>query len=137
MAREHGFKFTIKGEVFVPQKSNSGADIVAAFVEANEIRTKIQAELLDVPATIEISEPVSVSRLAAEVKAVELPLDGDQSPNKASTDAEAEAISAALAPPADSDPSIYPPDEEGPTPALDLPSRRKRGKRGLANVAPE
>lgn len=62
MTREHGFKFTIRGEVFVPQKSTAGADIVRAFNEAIEIRTRIQAELLDVPATLEISEPVSGSR---------------------------------------------------------------------------
>ena len=63
MAREHGFKFTIKGEVFVPQNSNSGADIVLAYNEAVEIRERIQAELLDVPASIEISEPVGSTRL--------------------------------------------------------------------------
>ena len=66
MAREHGFKFTIKGEVFVPQSSNSGADIVLAYNEAVSIRERIQAELLDVPASIEISEPVGSTRMKVE-----------------------------------------------------------------------
>ena len=69
MTREHGFKFTIKGEVFIPQKSNSGVDIVAAFEEANEIRAKIRAALQGVPTLIATSEPVGASRLVAEGKA--------------------------------------------------------------------
>ncbi len=66
MANEYGFRFEIKGEVFIVQKSKAGADVVAAYTEAAEIRTKIQAELLDIPATFTISEPVATSRRAAE-----------------------------------------------------------------------
>ncbi len=93
MANEYGFKFEIKGEVFVTQKSKAGADVVAAYTEAAEIRTKIQAELLDIPATFTIGEPVATSRRAAEP--------GDK--------------------PA-------PPAEDGPTPEMDLPSRRAKAK---------
>ncbi len=62
MANEYGFKFEVKGEVFIRQASKAGADIVAAFKEAEEIRTKIQAELLDIPANFTITEPVATSR---------------------------------------------------------------------------
>lgn len=106
MANEHGFKFEIKGEVFVQQKSKAGADVVAAFTEAAEIRTKIQAELLDVPATIAITEPVATSRRVPDPVEADPPEggeDADGNPN----------------PPA-------PPSEDGPTPAMDLPSRRRR-----------
>ena len=101
MPREHGFKFTIKGEVFVRQKSNSGVDIVAAFEEANEIRAKIRAALQGVPTLIKTSEPVGASRLVVAAKVAETPPDDDAADD--------------------------PPAEDGPTPALDLPSRRKRG----------
>ena len=62
MAQQHGFKFTIKGEVFVPRASKAGVDVVTAYNEAVEIRAKIQAELLDVPASLDISEVASASR---------------------------------------------------------------------------
>ena len=95
---EYGFKFEIKGEVFVAQKSKVGADVVAAFTEAAEIRTKIQAELLDIPATFTIGEPVATSRRVVNTQTETHDADGNPNPPAAS--------------------------EDGPTPALDLPSRR-------------
>ena len=105
MAQEHGFKFTIKGEVFIPQKSKAGSDVVAAYNEAVEIRTRIQAELLDIPASIEIGEVIGMSRRAPDVKPV----------------TKTEEPPLPLGDPAK-------PAEDGPTPAMDLRSRRKPGQ---------
>ena len=45
MPMQHGFKFTIKGEVFIPRKSSDGGDVIAALEEADDIRAKIQKML--------------------------------------------------------------------------------------------
>ncbi len=108
MPNEYGFKFEIKGEVFVVQNSKDGADVVAAYTEAVGIRTKIQAELLDIPATFTIGEPVAASRRVAELV---------EDPDLLTVPAEnggTKTIDLRKAKPAD----------DGPTPELDLPSRK-------------
>jgi len=64
MAREHGFKFEIKGTVFVPQKSQNGVDVVAAYEAANSARQGLVDAFADLPCEIAISAPVATSRPA-------------------------------------------------------------------------
>ncbi len=66
MAMQHGFKFTIKGEVFIPRKSSDGSDVIAALREADDIRAKIQEMLLDLPVDFTCTMPRATSRQAPD-----------------------------------------------------------------------
>ena len=107
MPNEYGFRFKINGEIFVAQKSKAGADVVAAYTEAVEIREDILHELLGIPATFTMGAPVAASRRVPVFADVE---DGPT--------AEREPIDPAN--------GIDPPAEDGPTPELELPSRKGR-----------
>ena len=82
MANESGFKFKINAVVFVPQASILGADIVSAFNEADELRTRIQAELLDLPADFTITQPIRATRRVIDPDFVEVE-DGEGKASKA------------------------------------------------------
>ncbi len=62
MPQEHGFRFEIRGEVFVKQASKSGADVVAAYQAAIDAKTKIIDALTGIPVDFKIGEPAAVSR---------------------------------------------------------------------------
>ncbi len=64
MAMQHGFKFTIKGDVFVARKSSDGGDVIAALDEADEIRERIQKMLLELPVEFTCTMPRATSRQA-------------------------------------------------------------------------
>ena len=65
MTRQHGFVIKINvDDIFVPQKSSSGADMVAAFDDAVRLRQKIIAAFADVPVGFKVSEPIRETRKA-------------------------------------------------------------------------
>ena len=66
MPQEHGFRFKIEGEVFIPQKSKTGTDIVTAYEEAVEARRKLSEALADIPVTFTIGDPIMASRRVKE-----------------------------------------------------------------------
>ncbi len=67
MPMQHGFKFTIKGEVFIPRKSSDGGDVIAALEEADDIRAKIQKMLLELPVSFQCTMPRAASRQDPEL----------------------------------------------------------------------
>ena len=65
MTREHGFVIKISvDDIFIPQKSSEGADMVAAYDDAVRLRQKIIAAFADVPVGFKVSEPIGVTRKA-------------------------------------------------------------------------
>ena len=64
MPLQHGFKFTIRGEVFVPRKSSDGDDVIAALDEVDDIRGQIQKMLVDLPVNFHCTMPKASSRRA-------------------------------------------------------------------------
>ncbi len=61
---QHGFKFTIKGEVFIARRSSDGGDVIAALEKADDIRQSIQKMLLELPVEFTCTMPRATSRQA-------------------------------------------------------------------------
>ena len=93
MPMQHGFKFTIKGDVFVARKSSDGGDVIAALEEADDIRAKIQKMLLELPVVFTCTMPKAASRQA--------PAPPDKPANKAFGPAPSVAETEEDKPPAD------------------------------------
>ena len=81
MPLQHGFKFTIKGEVFIRRKSSAGDDVMAARDEADDIRARIQKMLFELPVDFTCTMPKASSRQApappVEAEKVDQPADVD------------------------------------------------------------
>ena len=66
MANQTGFRFEIKGEVFIAQKSNDLADITAAGKAAEKAKADMIKVLAEIPVVFTITGPTQVTRREAK-----------------------------------------------------------------------